>query len=169
MHHVLDKAVLASRWLASIFLLGLTLALVIFAWRFARRIQGFAQDAATGDDTLMLISLLHLLDWTLVASLVVTVVIASWDSLVSPLEIGDEPGGISRIGKIDPGNLKVKLAGSIVAISSVQLLQVALQSEAYSDRTITWAMSLHLLFLLSAIVLALTDRIAMAGSDRHRA
>ena len=167
MHHVLDKVILASRWIAAVFLLGLVSALVVFGWRYILKIYSFAEETRRVRDTDVLIGLLHVLDWTLVASLVVTVVIASWDSLVSPLEIGDEPGGIRRIRKIDPGNLKVKLAGSIVAISSVQLLQVALQSEAYSDRTIIWAMSLHVLFLLSAIILAVTDRIAIAGSDRH--
>ncbi len=159
MRPILTKFILGCRWLAAAFLLGLTVALALFAVRFLAKLGKFAAGVLASQDDQALLDLLHLLDWTLVASLVVMVVLASWDSLVAPLDPESKAGGMSWIRKLDPGNLKVKLAGSIVAISSIQLLQMFLRVDGYSDRALAWAMGLHALFLVGAVSLALTDRI----------
>lgn len=91
------------------------------------------------------------------------VILASWDSLVSPLDPESKAGGMAWIRKLDPGNLTVKLAGSIVAISSIPLLQMFLRADAWSDRTLAWALALHGVLLLGALMLALTDRIMASG------
>ncbi|CAH0136150.1 YqhA family protein [Roseomonas sp. CECT 9278] len=159
MRPILTSVILASRWIAAVFLLGLTVALGLFAARFLTKLVKFGTGVFSSPEDQALLDLLHLLDWTLVAALVVMVILASWDSLVMPF---DDPkaGGMSWIRKLDPGNLKVKLAGSIVAISSIQLLQMFLRADIYSDRTLAWAMGLHAMFLVGAVVLALTDRIS---------
>jgi uncharacterized protein (TIGR00645 family) len=161
MRPILTSVILASRWLAAIFLLGLTVALALFAARFLTKLVKFGTGVFSSPEDQALLDLLHLLDWTLVAALVVMVILASWDSLVMPFDQG-KADGMSWIRKLDPGNLKVKLAGSIVAISSIQLLQMFLRADVYSDRTLAWAMGLHAMFLVGAIVLALTDRISAA-------
>jgi uncharacterized protein (TIGR00645 family) len=151
--------ILASRWLAAIFLIGMMIALALFAARFVTKLWKFGTGVFAAPEDQALLDLLHLLDWTLVAALVVMVILASWDSLVQPFD-QSQAGGMSWIRKLDPGNLKVKLAGSIVAISSIQLLQQFLRADTYSDRTLAWAMGLHAMFLVGALVLALTDRIS---------
>lgn len=160
MRSILANLILTSRWIAAVFLLGLTAALALFAARFVAKLWKFGTGIFTSQEDQALLDLLHLLDWTLVASLVVMVILASWDSLVTPFDAESKAGGMSWIRKLDPGNLKVKLAGSIVAISSIQLLQMFLRADGYSDRTLAWAMGLHAMFLVGALVLALTDRIA---------
>lgn len=160
MRSILANLILTSRWIAAVFLLGLTAALALFAARFVAKLWKFGTGILTAQEDQALLDLLHLLDWTLVASLVVMVILASWDSLVTPFDAESKAGGMSWIRKLDPGNLKVKLAGSIVAISSIQLLQMFLRADGYSDRTLAWAMGLHAMFLVGALVLALTDRIA---------
>lgn len=162
MRPILSSVILASRWLAAIFLIGMTVALALFAARFLTKLWKFGTGVFAAPEDQALLDLLHLLDWTLVAALVVMVILASWDSLVAPFD-ADKASGMSWIRKLDPGNLKVKLAGSIVAISSIQLLQQFLRADSYSDRTLAWAMGLHAMFLVGALVLALTDRIS-AGS-----
>ena len=166
MRPILAKFILVNRWLAAVFLLGLTVALGLFAARFVMKIVKFGAGVFTSPEDQALLDLLHLLDWTLVASLVVMVILASWDSLVAPFDPSSRAGGMAWIRKLDPGNLKVKLAGSIVAISSIQLLQMFLRGDGYSDRSIGWAMGLHALFLVGAVALALTDRIS-AGSRQE--
>jgi uncharacterized protein (TIGR00645 family) len=94
------------------------------------------------------------------------VILASWDSLVAPFDADSRASGMAWIRKLDPGNLKVKLAASIVAISSIQLLQMFLRADTYSDRTLGWAVGLHGVFLTGALVLALTDRIAAARREK---
>lgn len=160
MRPILTSVILASRWLAAVFLIGLTVALALFAARFITKLVKFGTGVFSAPEDQALLDLLHLLDWTLVAALVVMVILASWDSLVSPFDAQSKAGGMSWIRKLDPGNLKVKLAGSIVAISSIQLLQMFLRADIYSDRTLAWAMGLHAMFLVGALVLALTDRIS---------
>ncbi len=159
MRPILAKFILVNRWLAAVFLLGLTVALGLFALRFVAKVASFGSGVFTAPDDQAPLDLLHLPDRTLVASLVVMVILASWDSLVSPLDPERRQAGMSWIRQFDPGNLKVKLAGSIVAISSIQLLQMFLRGEGYSDRAFGWAMGLHALFLVGAVALALTDRI----------
>jgi uncharacterized protein (TIGR00645 family) len=161
MRPILTSVILASRWLAAVFLLGLIAALALFALRFLTKLWKFATGVFAAPEDQALLDLLHLLDWTLVAGLVVMVVLSSWDSLVSPVDDANRAAGMAWIRKLDPGNLKVKLAGSIVAISSIQLLQMFLRADVYSDRTLAWAMGLHAMFLVGALVLALTDRITV--------
>jgi uncharacterized protein (TIGR00645 family) len=160
MRPILSSVILASRWLAAVFLIGMTVALALFAARFLTKLWKFGTGVFAAPEDQALLDLLHLLDWTLVAALVVMVILASWDSLVAPFDPESKAGGMAWIRKLDPGNLKVKLAGSIVAISSIQLLQQFLRADSYSDRTLAWAMGLHGMFLVGALVLALTDRIS---------
>jgi uncharacterized protein (TIGR00645 family) len=167
MRPILTKFILVNRWLAAAFLLGLTFALLLFAIRFMTKVASFAAGIFRSPDDQALLDLLHLLDWTLAASLVVMVVLASWDSLVSAFDPAARKGGMSWIRTLDPSNLKVKLAGSIAAISAVQLLQMFMRIDSYSDRAIGWAMALHGVFLVGAIALALTDRIS--GGSRTEA
>jgi uncharacterized protein (TIGR00645 family) len=161
MRPILTSVILASRWIAAIFLLGLTVALALFAARFITKLVKFGTGVFSAPEDQALLDLLHLLDWTLVAALVVMVILASWDSLVTPFD-QSKADGMAWVRKLDPGNLKVKLAGSIVAISSIQLLQQFLRADSYSDRTLAWAMALHGMFLVGALVLAWTDRISAA-------
>lgn len=163
MRPILTNLILASRWIAAVFLIGLTLALALFAMRYLAKVWKFATTLFASPEDQALLDLLHILDWTLVAALVVMVILASWDSLVTPLDPDSKASGMAWIRKLDPGNLKVKLAGSIVAISSIQLLQMFLRAEAYSDRTLAWALGLHGVFLAGALMLALTDRIGGGG------
>jgi len=165
MRPILANAILASRWIAAVFLLGLTAALALFAVRFVVELWKFGSGVLGTQEDQALLELLHLLDWTLVASLVVMVILASWDSLVTPFDAESRTGGMAWIRKLDPDNLKVKLAGSIVAISSIQLLQMFLRVEAYSDRALAWAMGLHALFLVGTLSLALTDRITVSAKS----
>jgi len=163
MRPILANLILASRWIAAVFLLGLVVALGFFAVRFLAKLWKFGSGILSAPEDQALLDLLHLLDWTLVAALVVMVILASWDSLVSPFGEQGKTQGMGWIRKLDPGNLKVKLAGSIVAISSIQLLQMFLRADAYSDRTLGWALGLHGVFLAGALILAFTDRIAAGG------
>lgn len=92
------------------------------------------------------------------------VILASRDGLVSPFDPAGRAGGMSWIGKLDPGNLKVKLAGSIVAISFIQLPQMFPRGDGYSDRV----MGLRALFLVGAVALALADRISTGGRSTDK-
>ncbi len=156
---ILDKIMLASRWLLAVFYLGLAVALAAYAVRFAQKLAKFAAEAFTASDTAMLIALLHLLDAALIASLVVMVAIASYDSLVSRLTPDEEARRKSWVALVDPGNLKIKLGTALIAISSIHLLQIFMEVDQYDDRRIVWALAIHGSFLAGVLVLGLLDRL----------
>lgn len=167
MQTILDKIILSSRWLLAVFFLGLAAALAVYALSFLMKLWKFASSLMSEDENKLLIDLLHLLDSALVASLVVMVALSSYDSLVSRLSEDEDGKKLSWVSTIDPGNLKIKLASALIAISSIQMLQIFMQIGSYDDRTVTWAIALHIVFLAGAIALGLLDRLT-AGSKKGK-
>jgi uncharacterized protein (TIGR00645 family) len=160
---ILDKAMLASRWLLVTFFLGLVVALGVYALHFLAKLWKFATNALTNSDVTVLIQLLHLLDAALVASLVIMVAIASYDSLVSRLTTDEQERKRSWVALVDPGNLKLKLGTALVAISSIHLLQIFMEIAEYTDRDVTWALVIHASFLAGVLVLGVLDRLSGKG------
>lgn len=156
---LLDKTMLASRWLLVAFFLGLVVALGVYALHFLVKLWKFAATALTTTDVTVLIQLLHLLDAALIASLVIMVAIASYDSLVSRLTTDEAERKTSWVALVDPGNLKIKLGTALVAISSIHLLQIFMEIGEYSDRDVTWALVIHASFLLGILVLGVLDKL----------
>jgi uncharacterized protein (TIGR00645 family) len=115
----------------------------------------------------MILAMLRLIDAALVASLIVMVTISGYENFVSRFETSSSPE-LSWLGKVDAGNLKIKVASSIVAISSIHLLRVFLTAEHDSnDKILWWFTVLHLTFVVSALLLATLDRIAYRGAVRE--
>ena len=157
MREFVNKAILGSRYVLVVFYLGMTAGLALFALRFLVKLWDYAGKVFSAGDEDYLLDLLYLLDSVLVASLVVTVVVSSWDSMVGRLarEAGEEQ--MHWVVKNDPGNLKIKLGTAIVAISAIHLLQVFLKVESFDDRTIMWSLAVHGMFLMGLVVLAVAD------------
>jgi uncharacterized protein (TIGR00645 family) len=159
MGDLLNKTILASRYLLAVFYLGLAAALAIYAVKFAAKIYEFATKVLGSDEHDNLLALLYLLDSALVAALVVTVALSSWDSLVSRLKADAERENMSWVAKVDPGNLKIKLATALVAISGINLLQMFLEIKQTEDRVLFWAIAIHGAFLMGVLALAIADRL----------
>ena len=159
MQVLIDKAVLASRHVLVVFFLGLAVALCVYAVGFLAKLWKFAGNALGGSENRQLLDLLHLLDSALVASLVVTVMISSYDSLVSRLGKHDGGDGVSWVANIDPGNLKIKLASALIAISSIHLLQIFMEVQTYDDRSVFWGLCIHGMFVGGAVALGVLDRL----------
>ena len=164
MQSALEESIMATRWLLAVFLLGLGVALALYAVRFAWKLVKLAEQLFQPDDNVFLLGVLHLLDAALVASLVVMVMISSWDSYVSKLTDEDGVSKFAWAGKIDATNLKLKLATAIIAISSIHLLQIFMRVGSYSDRDIMWAFSLHAMFIGGGLILAVMDRLGIKDS-----
>jgi uncharacterized protein (TIGR00645 family) len=157
LEHLIENIILASRWLLVVFYLGLTVALVLYALSFMRKLFEFASKVLVVDDTEAILKMLGLIDAGLVASLVVMVIISGYENFVSRFDNAD--GELSWLGKIDAGSLKIKVASTIVAISSIHLLQIFLNASTYENSKIMWLTIVHMAFVLSALFLAYIDRI----------
>jgi len=161
---MLGRAILTSRWLLAVFFLGLVLGLAAFAVRFLHKLWKMVVSTFVGEDTDLLIALLHLVDYALVASLVVMVALASWDSLVDRLQGEADEQEMRWVSRTDHSNLKIKVATAIVAISSIEMLQMFLQIDRHQDRDVIWRVVIHMVFLTGAVMLGVLDRIGRRGS-----
>ncbi|MEO6609744.1 MAG: TIGR00645 family protein [Aestuariivirga sp.] len=164
LEHVIESTILASRWLLVVFYLGLTAALGLYAISFAKKLWEFFSKVMVLEETDAILKILSLIDASLVASLVVMVIISGYENFVSRLDnVSDSDAELSWLGKIDASSLKIKVASTIVAISSIHLLQVFLNSDQYADDKIMWLTIVHMTFVVSALLLALIDRIMSGG------
>jgi uncharacterized protein (TIGR00645 family) len=105
-----------------------------------------------------------LIDLALVSSLIVMVMLSGYENFVSRIEVAtEESEKLGWLGKLDAGTLKLKVAASIVAISSIHLLKVFMDAATVpkTDK-IMWYVCLHRTFVISAVLLAVLDRLAFA-------
>jgi len=165
----IEGVILASRWLLVIFYIGLAIALALYAATFGYKLWDFASHLFSLEESDSILKMLSLIDAALIASLVVMVIISGYENFVSRF---DESRDVHWLGDIDIGSLKVKVASTIVAISSIHLLQVFLYVEQYSSDKLMWYTLIHLAFVLSALFLAYIDRVAAftksLGKDDHK-
>lgn len=161
----IESIILASRWLLVAFYIGLGLALAVYALSFAKKLYEFITMVFLLGDTDTILKMLGLIDAALVASLVVMVIISGYENFVSRFDNPDG-SGVHWLGTIDVGSLKVKVASTIVAISSIHLLQVFLNSSSYSTDQLMWLTIIHLTFVVSALMLAYIDRLMGLGKAK---
>lgn len=155
---------MASRFLLAVFFFGLVAGLLLFAIRFVGEVVALAGHLWTATDEDFLIDLLHLVDAALVASLIVMIVLSSYDSLVGRLQGEAEEVEMRWVTRTDHSNLKIKVATALVAISSIHLLQVFLKVESYSEAGILWRVTIHMTFLAGAVLLGVLDRVGRHGA-----
>lgn len=164
---LIERIILASRWLLVVFYLGLAVALAFYAASFVMKVAkiGLSFHVSTEND--LLLEMLKLIDAALVAGLVVMVMLSSYDNFVSRLDNGEEGGpNLGWLSGLDPGNLKIKVASAIVAISSIHLLQVFLNINSYTNAQVGWLVAIHLAFVGSALFLGVLDRIMSHGPGK---
>ena len=157
LEHLVESVILASRWLLVVFYLGLAIALGLYAVSFLRKLYDFTVKVMVVEETDAILKMLALIDAALVASLVVMVIISGYENFVSRFDNADSE--VSFLGKIDAGSLKIKVASTIVAISSIHLLQIFLNIASYTDNQVMWLTIMHMAFVLSALFLAYIDRV----------
>ena len=165
LEHLVESVILASRWLLVVFYLGLAIALGLYAVSFLRKLYDFTTKVLVVEETDAILKMLALIDAALVASLVVMVIISGYENFVSRFDNADSE--VSFLGKIDAGSLKIKVASTIVAISSIHLLQIFLNIASYTDNQVMWLTIMHMAFVFSALFLAYIDRVmSMTKKDK---
>ena len=86
------------------------------------------------------------------------VMLSGYENFVSALDLKEGTEKLAWLGKLDTGSLKQKVAASIIAISSIHLLQIFMNAEEIDNEKIMWYVILHMTFVLSALGIALVDR-----------
>jgi uncharacterized protein (TIGR00645 family) len=166
---VLERFLFASRWLLAPFYVGLVVTLAILMLKALQELLHFVLHAGTATESDVILGVLTLVDLTLTGSLVVIVIFSGYENFVSKIDAEEHKDWPDWMGKIDFTGLKLKLLSSIVAISAIQVLKAFMNLKNLSDRELTWYVVIHLVFVGSGVVLALTDRIAEGGHKAAKA
>ena len=154
---LVERIILSSRWILVAFYLGLVAALAVYAVSFGYKFLKVAGSVFTYSEAEMILAMLGLIDAALVASLIVMVMISGYENFVSRFDEAEDQ--VSFLGKLDSGSLKIKVASSIVAISSIHLLQIFLNTQQYTPAQLMWATIMHLAFVISAVLLGFLEQI----------
>ena len=158
----IEKLLFACRWLLAPLYLGLALALIALGVKFFQEAFHLLQHILVSTEADMVLTTLALIDIVLVGSLIVMVMFSGYENFVSRIEVKNTDT-LGWLGKLDAGTLKLKVAASIVAISSIHLLRVFMNAQQTDNDKIMWYVILHLTFVVSALLLGVLDRIAFAA------
>lgn len=159
MERVIERILFASRWLLAPLYLGMAALLIVFTVEFYRELIHIFSAAATGNGEVgLLLAALSLIDMVLVAGLIVMVMLSGYENFVSKLDLEGTEKSLAWLGKLDSGSLKIKVAASIVAISSIHLLKAFMNAQSIANDKLMWLVIMHLTFVASAILLAYMDR-----------
>jgi uncharacterized protein (TIGR00645 family) len=167
--HGLEALIFASRWLLAPFYFGLVLALALLLVKFAKQFLQFAPLVFTGEGSEVIVGLLSLIDVVMVANLVIIILFAGYENFVSRIDTGDHEDRPSWMGHVGFAELKMKLIGSIVAISGIELLKGFMHVESLTNEQLAWKVGIHMTFVLSGVLFALMDRIATTKGAAHSA
>ena len=163
----IEHALFASRWLLAPLFLGLAVSLLVLVVKAGQAVWEIATHVLIATESDVILHLLGLVDLTLTASLVVIVIFSGYENFVSRIDPGAHTDWPEWMAKIDFAGLKLKLLSSIIAISAIQLLRAFMDVKAYSDRDLMWYAIIHVVFIASGVLMALTDW--LSGEDHGKA
>ncbi len=164
---LLERTLFSSRWLLVPVYLGLVVAMFVLLIKFLKQIITLAQHTFSATGAEIIIGVLTLVDISLVMNLLIIIVLSGYENFVSKLDLAsdheDRPEWMGHIGFTD---LKIKLIGSIVAISSIELLKAFMNIDAVKDRDLIWMVGIHMTFVFSGVLYAFMDKISHHSSHQ---
>ncbi len=156
----LEVILFSSRWLLAPFYLGMALALALILFVFVRELVIELAHIPNVDAEDGLLLALSLIDLSLTGNLLLIVMFSGYENFVSKIHI-DHPDRPDWMGTVDFSGIKLKLIASIVAISGIALLRAFLTlgetQSPFDSRRVGWMVAIHLTFVVSGVLLALTD------------
>lgn len=170
---LLEKAIFASRWLQAPLYVGLIIAQCVYVYQFFVELWhllhlAFGPAGAVKDpSTLIMLSVLGMIDVVMIANLLIMVIIGGYETFVSRLHLDKHEDQPEWLSHVNAGMLKVKLATALISISSIHLLKtfIEVRSPEFTSAPngVLWQIVIHCVFVFSAIALAWTDKLMMAS------
>lgn len=157
-----EYVMFGARWLLAPFYLGMIVALGVLLLKFGEELWHLVFPGGELSAAQAVLAILSLVDLSLVANLLIIVIFAGYENFISKIDVAskhqDRP---SWMGKVDYGGLKMKVIGSLVAISSIELLKDFIESTHGEEPVnLKWRIYIHLVFLASGVLFALMDWIS---------
>jgi len=187
----LPNLIFASRWLQLPLYLGLILAQAVYVFHFwvelvhlleavfgsQKALQalitsiGYKSDIQISalNETIIMLVVLALIDVVMISNLLIMVIVGGYETFVSRMNLEGHPDQPEWLSHVNASVLKVKLATAIIGISSIHLLKTFINAANYDLKVLMWQTIIHIVFLLSALAIAMTDRLmsAPSGSKSH--
>ncbi len=155
----LESLIFNSRWLLVPFYLGLVMAIALLLVKFAKEFLSFVGVVFSGSGTDVVISILTLIDVVLLSNLLLIIIFAGYENFVSKIDTQDSEDRPSWMGKVTFSDLKMKLIGSIVAISGIELLKafVEVGQGSLTNEDLAWKVGIHMAFVVTGLLFAISD------------
>ena len=177
----LPKLIFASRWLQLPLYLGLIIAQGVYVYHFLVELvhlveavfgsQDALQALITGigyksdvqltalNETVIMLVVLALIDVVMISNLLIMVIVGGYETFVSRMQLEGHPDQPEWLSHVNASVLKVKLATAIIGISSIHLLKTFINAANYDIKVLMWQTIIHIVFLLSAMAIAYTDKL----------
>ena len=189
-HNPFSQLIFASRWLQMPLYLGLIVAQAVYVFHFfvelyhlvmaafgsqadidaLVRSVGYKFEFATQgglNETVIMLVVLGLIDVVMISNLLIMVIVGGYETFVSRLNLDDHPDQPEWLSHVNASVLKVKLAMSIIGISSIHLLKTFINAGNYSEKVLIWQTVIHVVFLFSAMAIAYTDQLMTRASGKE--
>jgi len=164
----IEKMMFASRWLLAPIYVGLSLAVLALGIKFFQEVIHIFETVFIMSESDLVLKILTLIDMSLVGSLIVMVMFSSYENFVSKIDLDENTEKLDWLGKLDANALKLKVAASIVAISSIHLLSIFMKAETIDNDKLMWYTIIHMAFVVSALLLAVLDKIAFQHNNHPK-
>jgi uncharacterized protein (TIGR00645 family) len=177
----LPNLIFMSRWLQLPLYLGLIVAQAVYVWLFWQELinlimAAFGHSASLEhilevvtvegaprptklNETVIMLVVLALIDVVMISNLLIMVIVGGYETFVSRMGLEGHPDQPEWLSSVNASVLKVKLATAIIGISSIHLLKTFINAQHHDDKVIIAQVGIHLTFLLSAMAIAMSDRI----------
>jgi uncharacterized protein (TIGR00645 family) len=170
MEKFLEAFMFRSRWILAPMYLGLVGGLVMMMIKFVQEFVHIFSHILISEEKEVVLSILGLVDITLVANLLIMVIFSGYENFVSKIDVANHEDRPGWMGKVDYSGLKIKLIGSIVAISAIDLLKAFMHQSTpgidhLTNSQMAWMVGIHFILILSGVLFALMDK--LAGSAHH--
>ena len=164
----IEKMMFASRWLLAPIYVGLSLAVLALGIKFFQEVIHIFETVFIMSESDLVLKILTLIDMSLVGSLIVMVMFSSYENFVSKIDLDENTEKLDWLGKLDANALKLKVAASFVAISSIHLLSIFMKAETIDNDKLMWYTIIHMAFVVSALLLAVLDKIAFQHNNHPK-
>lgn len=181
--------IFASRWLQLPLYVGLIAAQVVYVFHFLVELRhlveavfgsqsalqalitsiGYKSDVALTslNETVIMLVVLGLIDVVMISNLLIMVIIGGYETFVSRMKLDNHPDQPEWLNHVNASVLKVKLATAIIGISSIHLLKTFINAANYDLKVLMWQTIIHVVFLLSALAIAMTDKLMARSEGDH--
>ena len=185
----LPGLIFASRWLQLPLYLGLIAAQAVYVYHFWIELVHLleaafgSQDALqalvanlgykaevqiTGlNETITMLVVLGLIDVVMISNLLIMVIVGGYETFVSRMHLEGHPDQPEWLNHVNASVLKVKLGMAIIGISSIHLLKSFINAANYDVKVLMWQTIIHVVFLLSALAIAYTDKLLGGSHEKH--